>query len=157
MYFGPQLFILVVWDSLTLLYERTHKNLQNSVTMMNNQENPELLVMENTVSSHISRKTSLSLILSQKQLFKSSRFVKKIEYQILKSSPFHKHLLWKKFQTFHNAVLIINFSHNNQFIASNYKHTLLTQSISSFHKHKIKRLKQINQKNKTVLPFCKSP
>ena len=85
---------------------------------MNNQENPKLLVMENTVSSHISSKTSLPLILSQKQLFKPSLFVKK-----LKSSPFHKHLLGKKFQTFCNAVLIINFSHNNQFIASNNKHT----------------------------------
>ena len=80
MYFGPQLFILAVWDSLTLLYERTHENVQNSVTMMNNQENPKLLVMENTVSSLISRKTSLSLILSQKQLFKPSLIVKKIEY-----------------------------------------------------------------------------
>ena len=57
-------------------YEQIQENMQNSVTMVNNQGNPKVLVMENTVLSLISSKTSLSLILSQKQLFKSSLFVK---------------------------------------------------------------------------------
>ena len=59
-----------------LQYEQIHENVQNSITMMNNQENPKLLDMENTISLHTSSKTSLSLILSPKQLFKPSLFVK---------------------------------------------------------------------------------
>ena len=55
-------------------YEQIHVNVQNSITMMNSQGNTKLL--ENTVSSHISSKAYLSLILSQKQLFKPSLFVK---------------------------------------------------------------------------------
>ena len=57
---------------LPLTYERIHENVQNSVTIIQNEENPKLLVIENTISSI----SSLSFILSQKQLFKLSLFVK---------------------------------------------------------------------------------
>ena len=77
------LFSTILWweiykitDLHALTYERTHESVLNSVTTMNNQENSKLLVMENTISLHISSKTSLSLIRSPKQLFKKSLFVK---------------------------------------------------------------------------------
>ena len=69
--------------------------------MMNNQGNPKLLFMENTVSSPISNKTSLSLVLSQEPQFKPSLFVKKKIYKTLKSVT--ENLLQKNVQTFDNT------------------------------------------------------